>query len=95
MTRMMQSDTLIALIEGVTPEQPYLGIDEAEIELPMMVRMVHGRDGPAFVAHPPYSAYRSGVEPVVHRTRIRIKREQTPTGGPTENPADPAPNPSE
>ena len=36
MTRITLSDTLTALIEGATPDQPYLRVEEAEVELAMI-----------------------------------------------------------
>lgn len=72
MTRMMLSDTLTALAEGADPGHEYLPVEEADISLPMIVRMEHGPDGPLFFAQPPWSAFRAGVEPVSHRASIRF-----------------------
>ena len=78
MSRLNLSQTLTALIEGVTPDHPMLVIEEANIALPLLVRMERGPDGPVFLAQPPYSAFRSGVEPVAHLARIRIEAVATP-----------------
>ncbi|MGI9506859.1 MAG: hypothetical protein ACR2RE_27780 [Geminicoccaceae bacterium] len=67
--------TLTALIEGATPDHPAIAIEEAEIALPLIVTMSVGRDGPEFQAQPPWSAFRSGFEPVAHRARVRVEAE--------------------
>lgn len=91
MTRLQLSQTLTALIEGVTPEHPEMAIEEAEIRLPLLVRMEHGSDGPVFTAQPPYSAYHSGIDPVAHHARIRIEPEALQEAPPATQPAsDPA-----
>lgn len=78
--------TLSALIDGVTPDHPELAIEEAEINLPLQVRLEHGVNGPVLTAHPPHSAYLSGVNPVVHRTRIRIEAAGSEESGLAESP---------
>lgn len=72
MKRARLSETLTALAEGATPDHPGLTVTEAEIDLPLIVSMEAGPDGPEFVAHPPWSAFRSGFEPIVHRARLTI-----------------------
>ena len=74
MTRWTLADTLTALVEGVTPEHADLAVESAEIALPLLVTMEHGPSGPVFRAQPPYSAFRSGVEPVAHRARLSIEQ---------------------
>ncbi len=74
MRRLTLAQTLIALVEGATPAYPGMAVEEAEIDLPLIVTLEWGGKGPVFRAQPPFSAYRSGVEPVMHRTRIRITR---------------------
>lgn len=68
------ADTLTALVEGATPAHPGLAVEAAEITLPMLVTMEHGPEGPVFRAQPPYSAFRSGFEPVTHRARLRVEQ---------------------
>jgi hypothetical protein len=73
MTRRTLAETLTALVEGATPVHPGLVVEEAEIELPLIVTLEPTRAGPAVLrAQPPSSAFRSGVDPVTHRIRIRI-----------------------
>ncbi len=84
MTRITLAQTLTALAEGATPLHDALQIDTAEISLPMILRMEHGPDGPQFFAQPPWSAYRSGFEPITHRMRFVLQAE------PTLNTPDPA-----
>ncbi|MEQ9261372.1 MAG: hypothetical protein RIG84_19975 [Roseovarius sp.] len=76
--RIPLSHTLTQLIEGVTPAHPGLAIEEAEIALPLRVELSHGPDGPLITAQPASSAYRSGFEPVMHRTRLRIETAAQP-----------------
>ena len=78
MSRMTLSDTLTALALGVDPGHDIVSVEEAEISLPMIVRMERGPDGPQFFAQPPWSAYRSGVEPVAHRARLTFGQVDTP-----------------
>ena len=66
MTRITLADTLTALAQGATPLHESLLVDEADLSLPLIVRMEHGPDGPLFYAQPPWSAFRSGFEPVTH-----------------------------
>ena len=92
MIRPTLAETLIALVEGATPAHPGIAVEEAEIALPLVVTLERGKDGPLFCAQPPFSAYHSGVEPVAHRTRIRItqtaqQKAATPT--PTATATDP------
>lgn len=84
MTRPDLADTLTALALGVCPDHDHLIVDSAEISLPLIVRMEHGPDGPRFYAQPPYSAFRSGFEPVAHRARLGFATI------PAEGPARPA-----
>jgi hypothetical protein len=72
MSRRTLSETLTALALGAAPDHPHLVVEEAEISLPLLVRMEAGPDGLRFHAQPPWSAYRSGVEPVAHRARLRL-----------------------
>lgn len=72
MTRASLADTLTALALGAVPEHDHLVVEEAEISLPLLVRLEHGPDGPRFLAQPPWSIWRTGVEPVTHRARLRI-----------------------
>jgi hypothetical protein len=72
MTRASLADTLTALALGALPEHDHLVVEEAEISLPLLVRMEHGPDGPRFLAQPPWSAFRAGFEPVTHRARLRV-----------------------
>lgn len=95
MTRLSLSQTLTALIEGVTPDHPGLAIEEAEIRLPLLVRLEHGPDGPVLTAQPPYSAFHAGIDPVAHHARIRIEPEAQQTVLPITQPVtQPAPNPA-
>ncbi len=84
MTRITLAQTLMALAEGATPLHDALLVDEAEISLPLILRMEAGPDGPQFFAQPPWSAYRSGFEPITHRMRFSLQAE------PTLNHQDPA-----
>lgn len=84
--RIALHQTLSALIDGVTPDHPELAIEEAEINLPLQVWLEHGAEGPVLTAHPPHSAYLSGVNPVVHRTRIRIEAADPKGSGLAESP---------
>jgi hypothetical protein len=84
MTRITLAQTLTALAEGATPLHDALLVDHAEISLPLILRMEAGPDGPQFFAQPPWSAYRSGFEPITHRMRFSLQAE------PTLNPPDPA-----
>lgn len=70
MTRPTLAQTLTSLAHGATPAHPGLTVTEAEINLPLVVAMEHGPDGPVFVAHPPASVYRTGFDPVAHRARL-------------------------
>lgn len=72
MTRASLSETLTALALGALPEHDHLIVEEAEISLPLLVRMEHGADGPRFLAQPPWSAFHTGFEPVTHRARLRV-----------------------
>jgi hypothetical protein len=88
MTRIPLSRTLTALIEGATPHHPGLAVEEAEIRLPLLLRMERGPDGPVFSAQPPHSPFRQGVEPVFHHARIRIEAAtETPAVAPATSPA--------
>ena len=82
-TRPTLSETLTALIDGVNPDHPDLIIQDAEISLPLLVRMEYGRDGPIFRAQPPFSAFRSGVEPVAHMAHIRMHQTVIPEADPS------------
>ncbi len=73
MMRWTLADTLTALAMGATPDHPGIAIERAEIVLPMIVRMERGPDGPLFRAQPPFTAFRSGFEPVAHRARLSIE----------------------
>lgn len=73
MTRPPLSQTLTALIEGVTPSHPGLAVEEAEIDLPLIVKLETEGGKPVLTAQPPYSPYHQGLEPVFHRARIRIE----------------------
>lgn len=93
MTRITLADTLTALAQGATPAHDNLSVESAELTLPLIVRMERGPSGPLFFAQPPWSAYRSGVEPVTHRMRFSLQAE--PNLNPKEaprrnNPSDPA-----
>jgi len=66
------SETLIAMAGAVMPRHDSLAVEEVEITAPMLVRLEHGADGPCFVAHPPYSIWRSGFEPVAHSMTLRF-----------------------
>ncbi|MCL6285103.1 hypothetical protein M3P21_16355 [Ruegeria sp. 2012CJ41-6] len=72
MIRATLAQTLTALADGATPDHPGLSVTEAKIDLPLLVSLEHGADGPVFIAHPPWSAFRSGFEPVAHRARLTI-----------------------
>lgn len=93
MTRATLSQTLTALAEGASPRHDHLTVDEAEIVLPMLVSVERGPDGPVVIAHPPYSAFRSGVEPVAHRARLVFASVPTPAQ-PVPSGADPATRPA-
>ncbi|GAA3876780.1 hypothetical protein [Celeribacter arenosi] len=73
MTRTSLSQTLTALIDGVTPGHDGLTVQEAHIDLPLIVRMEHGPTGPVFTATPPFSIFHSGFEPVTHRASLRVE----------------------
>ena len=90
MTRATLSDTLIALALGVDPEHAFLAVDEAEITLPMVVRMERGPDGPVFFAQPPWSAFRAGVEPVSHRAHLIFGQLPNPPARPASAEAETA-----
>lgn len=68
------ADTLIALVEGISPP-PSLGmvVTEAEMEVPMEVSGVLIHDSMVFFAAPPHTRWKSGVLPTVHRTVLRIE----------------------
>jgi hypothetical protein len=72
MSRPTLADTLTALAFGAAPQHPHLVVEEAEISLPLLVWIEAAPDGPCFYAQPPWSAFRSGVEPVPHRARLRL-----------------------
>jgi hypothetical protein len=80
------AQTLIAQVEGATPAHPAITVEEAEIALPLIVTLERGREGPVLRAQPPFSAYRSGIEPVAHPIRIRIT-QTAPQDAATGNPA--------
>ncbi len=84
MTRITLAQTLIALAEGATPLHADLHVETAEISLPLILRMEHGAQGPVFFAQPPWSAFRSGFEPITHRMRFSLQAD------PTMNHPDPA-----
>ncbi|MGQ0564362.1 MAG: hypothetical protein ACT4OK_04745 [Gemmobacter sp.] len=88
MTRMTLAQTLTALAEGAAPRHDHLTVEEAEISLPMLVLVERGPDGPVFIAHPPYSAYRAGIEPVTHRARLTFAELPDPA---RPDPAHPGP----
>lgn len=94
MRRPVLSDTLTALAFGACPDQDQLRVESVEISLPLIVRVEHGSSGPRFYAQPPWSAFRSGFEPVAHRARLslaQVPTEPLPTDPiPTEGPARPA-----
>lgn len=73
MKRWTLADTLTALAMGATPDHPGIAVERAEIALPMVVTMEHGAEGPLFRAQPPFTAFRSGFEPVTHRAWLRIE----------------------
>lgn len=72
MIRPTLAQTLTALAEGATPTHPGLSVAEAEIDLPLIVTLEHGTSGPVLVAHPPFSVFRSGFDPVAHRARLLL-----------------------
>lgn len=93
MTRISLADTLTALAQGATPAHESLSVESAELSLPLIVRMERGPSGPLFFAQPPWSAYRSGVEPVTHRMRFSLHSEPTLNSKDAprrDNPSDPA-----
>ena len=68
------ADTLIALVEGISPP-PALGmvVTEAVMEVPMEVSGVLVHDSMVFFAAPPHTRWKSGVLPPVHRTVLRVE----------------------
>lgn len=86
MTRATLAQTLTALAEGATPHHPGLSVEEAEISLPLVVSVQRGPDGPEVLAHPPWSVFRAGIEPVAHRARMTF-HEVPPEAAPNSNPA--------
>lgn len=89
--RISLSQTLNALIDGINPDHPDMGIEEVEISIPLLVQMEHGPNGPVFHASPPYSAFLSGVNPVAHMARIQLKKTAAQTAIPaTQAPPTPA-----
>lgn len=86
------ADTLTELAFGANPDHDHLHVESVEISLPLIVVVEHGPVGPRFLAQPPWSAFRSGFEPVAHRARLSFA--SVPTEGPArlahEN-ADPQP----
>ena len=92
MSRATLSDTLTALALGADPGHEFLAVEEARISLPMIVRMERGPDGPVFFAQPPWSAFRSGVEPVAHRARLVFGQVPNHDQAARAAPARPAPD---
>ena len=90
MTRMPLADTLTALALGATPSHDHLQVEEAELRVPLLVSLERGADGPVFLAQPPWSAWRSGVEPVAHMARLTIIALAPQEAGPA-TPAKPDP----
>ena len=80
MRRPELADTLTALALGACPEHETIVVEAAEISLPLVVRMERGPAGPRFFAQPPWSAFRSGFEPVAHRARLAFV--SVPSGAP-------------
>ena len=82
------SDTLTALVLGATPQHPRLVVEEAEINLSLLVRLARGPHGePVLTAQLPYSPYRQGIEPVVHRARLSIEQVTEQAVTPETDPA--------
>jgi hypothetical protein len=96
MRRATLSDTLTELATGASPDHPHLCVEEAEISLPLVVLMEAGPSGPCFYAQPPWSPYRSGIEPVAHRVRLRLGLRAAEAAPPRPAPAraDPQPLPA-
>ena len=76
------SQTLFALIDAVTPPHDGIAVESAEIDLPLIVRLEWGADGPVLTATPPYSAYHSGFDPVTHRARLVVDTHVTAAAPP-------------
>lgn len=93
MRRATLADTLTALAAGAMPDHPHLHVEEAEISLPLIVLMEAGPEGPRFFAQPPWSPFRSGVEPVAHRARLRLAADPAVPARPAPARADPQPEP--
>jgi hypothetical protein len=72
MSRAQLTDTLTALAMAVMPDHDHLIVEEAEISLPLIVRLERGPHGARICAQPPFSAFHSGFEPVVHRARLSL-----------------------
>ena len=94
MSRPELTDTLTALALGACRTTTHIAVEEAEISLPLVVRMERGLDGPRFYAQPPFSAFHSGFEPVVHRARLSLASVPTEDlAAPTQTDADTQPGP--
>ncbi|MFV0385048.1 hypothetical protein [Paracoccus sp. (in: a-proteobacteria)] len=80
------AQTLTALVDAATPRHPALTVTEAEISLPLVVSVARGADGPVITAHPPWSMFPTGFDPVAHRARLSF-REVPQEAGTDSNPA--------
>ncbi len=72
--KLQLAHTLNAIIDGINPAHPELHITEAEISIPLYLRLERGENGPVFFATPPFSAFKSGIRPVAHKVHIRLEQ---------------------
>ena len=87
MKRVPLADTLTALIQAVEPpEQSGLRVMEAEFDLPLEVFATVADGRLVLHAAPPYTRWRSGVEPTIHRGRLTARMVPNHRHGRSEAP---------
>ena len=82
MHRIELADTLLALVGGIdASDQSGLFITEASMEVPMEVVGAVEEGRLVFFAAPPFTRFKSGVLPPVHRTVLRLELDEDGEGG--------------
>ena len=82
MHRIELADTLLALVEGITPPSGSgLFITEALLEIPMEITGASQDDRLVFFAAPPHTKWITGVLPPIHKTLLRVEITDHDAGG--------------
>jgi len=69
------SETLVELAASVTPSGEGLVVTEAEITIPLEIRLDRSRQGLIVRAQPGHSRWKAGFLPPVHLARMTITGE--------------------